>query len=88
MPIKHSALKQIRKDRKRQARNQAIRSTLKTITKRLIVALNAQKLDEAKGLLREVVQAYDHAAAKGILHRNTASRYTSRLAQRLNRSAK
>ena len=88
MPIKHAALKQIRKDRKRQARNQAVRSTLKTVTKRLIVALNAQKLDDAKGLLRDALQAYDHAAAKGIIHRNTAARYKSRLTHRLTRSAK
>ena len=84
MPIKHAALKQIRKDRKRYQRNQAIRSELKTLTKRLLVLLKGQQLDEAKTLIRLVAKRYDHAASKGIVHRNTAARYKSRLMRRLN----
>lgn len=86
MPIKHAALKQIRKDRKHRARNQAVRSELKTLTKRLVGLLASRKVDEAKALLQTVAQKYDHAAAKGIVHRNTASRYTSRLARHLNKA--
>ena len=85
MPIKHAALKQIRKDRKRRVRNQAVRSELKTLTKRLVGLLTSRKVDEAKVLLQTVAQKYDHAAAKGIIHRNIASRYKSRLARRLSR---
>ncbi len=85
MPIKHAALKQIRKDRKRHDRNQAIRSELKTITKRFVALLSSQKLDEAKTLLPLVAKRYDHAAAKGIIHRNSASRYKSRLTRQLNK---
>ena len=84
MPIKHAALKQIRKDRKRYQRNQAIRSELKTLTKRLLILLKGQQLDEAKTLIRLVAKRYDHAASKGIVHRNTAARYKSRLMRRLN----
>ena len=87
MPIKHAALKQIRKDRRRRARNQMVRSELKTLTKRLLEFLRTQKLDEARTLIRVVAQKYDRAASKGILHRNTASRYKSRLMQRLNRAS-
>ena len=83
MPIKHAALKQIRKGRRREARNQAVRSELKTLTKRLLVLLRNQKLDDAKTLLGAVAQKYDRAASKGIIHRNTAARYKSRLARRL-----
>jgi small subunit ribosomal protein S20 len=86
MPIKHAALKQIRKDRKRQQRNQAVQSELKTLTKRLLALLKARQLDEAKTLIRQVVQQYDHAASKKIIHRNTAARYKSRLMRRLNRA--
>ena len=85
MPIKHAALKQIRKDRKREARNQAVRSELKTLTKQLLALLSSQKLDEAKTLLQRLASKYDQAASKGIIHRNTASRYNARLARRLNR---
>ena len=83
MPIKHAALKQIRKDRKRRQRNQAVRSELKTLTKRLLALLKDQKLDEAKTLIRTVVSKFDRAASTGIIHRNTAARYKSRLARRL-----
>ena len=85
MPIKHAALKQIRKDRLRQPRNQAIRSELKTLTKRMHTLLESQKLDEAATLLHLVAKRYDHAASKGVVHRNTAARYKSRLALHINR---
>lgn len=88
MPIKHAALKQIRKDRRRAARNQAATSALKTLTKRLVTLLGAKQFDEAKTLIRLVVKAYDHAAAKGTIHPNTAARNISRLTRRLNTVAR
>ena len=83
MPIKHAALKEMRKAGGRHERNQAVRSELKTLTKRLVVLLKDQKLDEAKTLLRVVASKYDRAASKGVIHRNTAARYKSRLVRRL-----
>jgi small subunit ribosomal protein S20 len=87
MPIKHAALKQIRKDRKRNARNQALRSELKTVTKRLTTLLSQQKRDEARALIHEVASKYDRAASRKIIHPNTAARYKSRLMRRLNQPA-
>ena len=87
MPIKHAALKQIRKDCKRHERNQALRSELRTITKRLLTLLSAKKSAEAGALLRVVAKKYDHAASRHIIHRNTAARYKSRLTRRVNQSA-
>ena len=83
MPIKHAAVKQLRKDRKRHQRNQALRSTLKTLTRQLVNLLREQKMDEARQLLRRVTSTYDRAASKGVIHRNTAARYKSRLAHKL-----
>ena len=85
MPIKHAALKQIRKDRGRRERNQAVRSELKTLTKRLLGLLNEQKLNEAGALLKVVSKKYDHAASRHVIHRNTAARYKSRLMRHLNK---
>lgn len=82
MPIKHAALKQLRKDKKRQERNQAVRSELKTLTKHLLVLLKSRQLKEAETLLREVASKYDRAAAKKVIHPNTAARYKSRLQAR------
>lgn len=83
MPNKHSALKQLRKDHKRHERNQAAISRLRTLTKQIVVLLRAQKRDEATALLRQVSSAYDRAARKGVIHRNTAARYKSRLIKRI-----
>ena len=83
MPIKHAALKQMRKDRPRQQRNQAVRSELKTLTKRLIDLLQTQKLEEAKTLLQLVSKKYDRAASAHVIHRNTAARHKSRFARKL-----
>ena len=86
MPIKHAALKQIRKDRKRHERNQALRSELKTLTKRLLALLSAKKSAEAAALLHLVAKKYDRAASRHIIHRNTAARYKSRLTRRVNQT--
>ncbi len=86
MPIKHAALKEIRKGRRLQIRNQAVRSELKTMTKHLLALVSEKKLDDAKSLIRLVAKKYDKAAARGIIHRNTASRSISRLMSRLHRA--
>ena len=87
MPQKHAALKQIRKDHKRHERNQAIRSEMKHTTKRLLALLSAKQVDEARALIRDVAKRYDRAASRGVIHRNTAARYKSRLTRRVNRQA-
>ena len=84
MAIKHAALKQLRKDRKRQQRNQMVRSELRTLTKRFVTLVGAKRLDEARALIQPLTSKYDRAVSKGIIHRNTAARYKSRLTTRLN----
>ena len=86
MPIKHAALKQIRKDRKRALRNHAVHSELKTLKKRLHAFLLQQKPDEARALLPLLMKRFDQAAAKSIIHKNTASRNKARLTRQLGRS--
>ena len=88
MPIKHAALRQMRKDHKRQQRNQAVRAELKTITKRLLTLLGERKADEAKQLLPAVAKAYDRAASKRVIHPRAAARYKSRFTRRLQKVAK
>lgn len=83
MPIKHSALRQIRRDRKRHTRNQAVRTELKTLTKRFAGLVRERKTDEARQVLREVISRVDRAVSCGIIHRNSAARSKSRLTQRL-----
>lgn len=67
-----SALKRLRQTVKRTLRNRAVKSRVKTLVKKA----RATRDPEA---LRAAVKAIDKAAAKGILHRNTAARKKSRL---------
>jgi small subunit ribosomal protein S20 len=86
MPIKHAAMKQMRKDKKRQQRNAATRSGLRTLSKQLLALIQEKKLDEASTFLRRVAKAYDRAASHKIIHRNTAARYKSRISKKLRKS--
>lgn len=83
MPIKHAALLQLRKDHKRAVRNQAMESELKTVEKHMSRLLAEQKLEEARQALTLVMKRFDRAAAKGIIHRHTASHTKSRLMRQL-----
>ena len=85
MPIKRAALRQLRKDRVRNARNQALRSELKTLKKQLSELLTAKRQEEARKLLPLLTRRFDQAAAKGIIHKNTASRTKGRLMRHLTR---
>ena len=87
MPIKRAAVRSLRKDKKRAARNQAIESQLKTMKKRFLMLVDQKKQAEAAELLPQVIRRFDQAAAKGLLHKNTASRTKSRLMRQLARPA-
>ena len=76
-----SALKRQRQNEKRRVRNRAVRSTLRTLMKKVKKAANKQ---EALGHLQAAVSRLSKAAQKGVLHRNTANRNISRLTQFVN----
>ncbi len=77
-----SAQKQNRKMIKNRARNRAAMGTLRTAVKKARVAVDTKSEDSAK-LIKAAVAIVDKAVTKGILKRNTASRYISRLATRV-----
>ena len=85
MPIKRAAVRQLRKDRKRALRNQAVRSELKTLKKRVQTLLAQHKPDEARTFLPLIMKRLDQAAAKNIIHKNTASRSKGRITRQLAR---
>ena len=74
-----SAQKRHRQSVKRQERNSAIRSRVRTFVKRVRESVDAKNVDEASSRLRSAARAIDKAVTKGVLHRNTASRKISRL---------
>ena len=82
-----SALKANRQNVKRREHNRALRSKLRTALKSIRASLDAKDLSGAKEALSKTVSIVDKMATKGIIHRNTAGRYKSRLASRLKTSA-
>ena len=84
MATHKSALKRQKQDEKRTLRNIHIRSTLKTLIKRVRLSVEAKDVEKARTALAEAVPAIDKAKSKGVIHRNTASRKISRLTKRVN----
>jgi small subunit ribosomal protein S20 len=82
-----SALKAHRQSLKRREHNRQLRSRLRTGLKGIRAALDRKDLDAARMALNETVSLIDKMATKGIIHRNTAGRYKSRIAKKLKATA-
>lgn len=76
-----SAAKQNRKMIKNRARNRAAMGKLRTAIKTARAAIDG-KTAEAAALVKAAVSIVDSAVSKGIVKKNTASRYVSRLTTR------
>jgi len=79
-----SAVKAARQSLKRQERNRAILRRVRTFMKKVHTAVQDKNNDAAKATLKEATSELHKAVTKGTLHRNTASRWISRLAARVN----
>ena len=79
MATHKAALKRQRQNEQRRVRNVHVRSTLKTLVKRVRLAVESKDIEKAKTALAEAIPAIDKAKSKGVIHRNTASRKVSRL---------
>ncbi|HYG61208.1 MAG TPA: 30S ribosomal protein S20 [Thermoanaerobaculia bacterium] len=78
-----SAEKRNRQNLKVRERNRGQRSRLRTAIKRLRTAVTGGDAAQAEAMLRETFGVIDKTAQKGVIHKNAASRYKSRLAQRV-----
>jgi small subunit ribosomal protein S20 len=78
-----SALKAHRQSLKHREHNRQFRARLRNALKSIRTAIDGEDLAVAKKALRDTVSLIDRMASKGIIHRNAAGRYKSRLATRL-----
>jgi small subunit ribosomal protein S20 len=78
-----SALKANRQNIKRREHNRALRAKLRTGLKSIRKSLDDKNVEGAKAALNNLQSLVDKMATKGIIHKNTASRYKSRLAARI-----
>lgn len=86
MPNNASAKKRLRQNKVRQARNKAIKSSMRTQVKKVRLAATAGDVETAEKEFRVAAQKLDRAGAKGIIHANTAGRYKSRLSQMIKKA--
>ncbi len=83
MPQHKAPMKRMKTDKKRAARNNYVKRTLRTLTKKIHSELAPE---EKTTVLNEVYSQLDKAAKKGVIHKRTASRRKARLAAWVNNS--
>jgi len=79
-----SAIKRIKQNAKRNARNRHVTSTLKTYIKRVREAVEANDKEAAASALKAAIPVIDASASKGVIHSSNASRNVSRLTKLVN----
>jgi small subunit ribosomal protein S20 len=85
MPNHKSAEKRMRQNEKRRDVNRSNRGRLRTSIKKLRTALTAGEAN-VQELLPATISTIDKAVQKGVLHRNAAARYKSRLTAHVNQA--
>ena len=78
-----SALKAHRQSLKNRESNRQFRSRLRNALRSIRTAIDGNDLAAAKSALRDTISLIDKMASKGIIHRNAAGRYKSRLTTRI-----
>ena len=78
-----SAEKAYRQSLVNRDRNRQYRSRLRSALKSVRAAIAGGKAAEVKSSLGDTVSLIDKMAGKGVIHRNAAGRYKSRLSTRL-----
>lgn len=79
-------MKRVKVNAKKNLRNRMVKSSVKTTLKKFDAAV-ASEPQQAAVLLNASFSALDKAVAKGVLHKNAASRKKARLAKRLAKAA-
>jgi small subunit ribosomal protein S20 len=79
-----SAIKRNKQTAVRTARNNHLRSTMRTYVKKVRNAVAEGNKEEAANTLAIAVPYIDKASTKGVIHKSTASRKISRLTKLVN----
>lgn len=78
-----SAIRQWRRSLRRNAINKRNKSLLRTQIKKLRAAIENKDSEAAKKILPETFSIIDKTVKKGTIHKNTGSRYKSRLSRQV-----
>ncbi len=83
MPNTKSATKRLRQNVVRKTHNRSIKQAVRTQIRKVREAIEASDTDLAETEFRVVAKKLDRAAAKKIIHRNSAARLKSRLSAKI-----
>jgi small subunit ribosomal protein S20 len=81
MPNHKSCEKRLRQEKKRSARNHYVKSTINTLSKKIRSGIS---IEEKEVILKKIYSDLDKAAKRNIIHKRTASRRKSRIADYIN----
>ena len=84
MPNIKSAEKRVLIAKERNARNKAAKSELKTSLKKFDTAVTEGNRVAAESAYKVAVKTVDHAASKGLIHKNNAAHKKSSITMKLN----
>lgn len=85
MATHRSAIKRHQQGLKRRARNRAVKTRIKNMTKEILEMVEAKDVEGAEKALKKATITIDRAASKGVIHKNAASRKISRLSSKVHR---
>ena len=85
MPIKQSAIRDLRLSRKHAAANLKVREHLRFLLRRCRQQCTAGDVAKAKAAVAVAVSAFDRAARAGVVKAGHAARHKSRLMLRVNK---
>jgi small subunit ribosomal protein S20 len=78
-----SAVKAHRQSLKNREQNRHYRARLRGALRDIRASVDRSDLTGAKAALKQTISLIDRMASKGIIHRNAASRYKSRISTRI-----
>ena len=84
MPNIKSSSKRVLLSQKAAAKNKAAKSLMKTNIKKFDAAVSGGDQKTAESAYKVAVKTVDHAATKGLIHKNKAARRKSALTRKLN----
>ena len=84
MPNIKSSSKRVLLSQKAAAKNKAAKSLMKTNVKKFDAAANGGDKEAAESAYKAAVKTVDHAATKGLIHKNNAARRKSALTKKFN----
>ncbi|MRX71328.1 30S ribosomal protein S20 [Bacillus lacus] len=84
MPNIKSAIKRVKTNEERRAHNATLKSSMRTAIKKVETIVTNNDAENASAALADAAKKIDKAAQSGVIHKNTAARYKSSLAKKIN----